>query len=118
MKPITDIATFLKRFNNFKDAEIRSIEILSATTIKIIFATQDAARGYDWLTIELEFSGVIDAKIIEESKLNYVDMQDGISLYQEDKKVGFSIGEYKMSTLQDSVSYILASSVKYNEGQF
>lgn len=118
MKPITNIETFLKRFNNFKDAEFRSIEILSATTIKIIFATQDEARAFDWLTIEFEFSGVLDAKIVEDSKLAYVDMENGISLIKEDSKIGFSIGEYNMSNIQDSVSYVIASNVKYNEGQF
>jgi len=118
MKPITNLDTFLKRFNNFIDAEFRSIEVISATTMKIIFATQDEARGFDWLTIELEFSGITDAQLLEDSKLSLVDMQDGITLLDEDSKIAFSIGKYNMSSVTDSICYIKASSLKYNEGQF
>ena len=118
MKPITDTKTFLKRFNNFSNAEFRSIEVLSATSMKIIFATQDEARAFDWLTIELEFTGIFDAKLLDDSKLSFVDMENGITLIQEDSKVGFCIGEYTIKSLKDSICYILSSSVKYNEGQF
>ena len=118
MKPITNIETFLKRFNHFKDAEFRSLEILSPTAMKIVFATQDEARAFDWLTIEFEITGIIDAKILEDSKLRLVDMQDGISLLKEDTKLTLCIGQYNMATIQDSISYIIASDIKYNEGQF
>ena len=118
MKPITDIKTFLKRFNNFVNAEFRSIEIISATSMKIIFATQDEARAFDWLTIELEFTEIFDAKLLDDSKLSFIDMDSGITLLQEDNKVGFCIGKYNMNTLKDSICYILSSNVKYTEGQF
>jgi len=119
MKPITNIESFLERFNNFKDAEFRSLEVSSATSMKIIFATQDAARAFDWLTIELEFSGVSDAKLLDENRLAHVDMEDGITLLSTQSGVSFAIGKYKsQSAIKDSISYIIANSVKYHEGQF
>jgi len=118
MKPITDIDTFLKRFNNFIDAEFRSIEIISATTMKITFATQDEARAFDWLSIDLEFSGITDAKLLDDSKLSFVDMQDGITLLNENGNTAFGIGKYTISSITDSICYIKASTLKYKEGQF
>ena len=119
MKPITNISEFLGRFDNFKNAEFRSIEILSATSMKLIFATQDSARSFDWLTIELEFSGVSDAKLLDESKLTLVDMEDGISLISSHESFAFGIGNYtNSSSITDSICYILANSLKYHEGQF
>ena len=119
MKPITNIDTFLERFNYFKDADFRSIEVISASSMKLIFATQDSARAFDWLTIELEFSGVSDAKLLNENKLAHVNMEDGITLISDKSGVGFAIGNYKSQTsIIDSISYIVASSVKYNESQF
>jgi len=119
MKPITNIESFLERFNNFKDAEFRSVEVISATSMKITFATQDAARAFDWLTIELEFSGVNDAKLLDEKRIGLVDMQDGITLLSSQNNIGFAIGNYKsLSSIKDSISYIVASSIKYNEGPF
>lgn len=119
MKPITNIDTFLERFNSFKDAEFRSIEVNSATSMKLIFATQDSARAFDWLTIELEFSGVSDAKLLDESQLSFVAMSDGVSLLSKDNTISFAIGYYSTDiSAKDSICYIIASSVKYQEGPF
>ncbi len=119
MKPITNLKDFLERFDNFKDAEFRTIEVLSATSMKIVFATQDRARAFDWLCIELEFSEVSDAKLLDAGKLTHVDMSDGVSLIKESDSVGFSIGSYgNLSSLKDSICYIIASNVKYNEAPF
>ena len=119
MKPITNIKEFLERFDNFKDAEFRTIEVLSATNMKIVFATQDRARAFDWLTIELELNGVNDARLLDEAKLSHVDMSDGISLIKESDSIGFCIGEYKtLDSVKDSICYIVSSSIKYNEGPF
>ncbi len=119
VKPITNINEFLKRFDNFKDAEFRSIEVVSPTSMQLTFATQDRARDFDWLTIALEFSGISDAKLLDANKLAHIDMQDGITLISKDKGIAFGIGEYKSQTsIIDSVCYILSTSVKYSEGQF
>lgn len=108
----------LERFEYFKDAEFRSVEIVSPTQIKLTFAVQDKARAYDWITMEFSFSGVSDAKLIENSKLNFIDMQDGITILK-DKVFAFTIGEYNSITnMKDSIFYIIADNIKQTQGQF
>jgi len=119
VKPITNIKEFLERFDSFKDAEFRSVEVLSATSMKIVFATQDRARAFDWLCIELEFNGVSDARLLDAAKLAHIDMSDGITLIKESDTVGFGIGDYNnITTIKDSISYIVAANIKYNEAPF
>ena len=121
MRPLlkNDLESFLKRFGNFIDAEFRSIEIITPTTIKITLAAQDGARGFDWITLEMEFSGVSDARLLESSKLPYIDMSDGITLIFADNCFGIGIGAYdNFSAITNSACHIKASSLKYAEGSF
>ena len=88
MKPllVKDLQSFLKRFGDFVDSEFRHVEIVSQSTINIILAGQDSARGFDWVTVEFEFSGIDDARVLDNSKLSHVDMSEGISIINEDDK--------------------------------
>jgi len=121
MKPLshTQLSTFTKRFDNFKDAELRSVEIISPLTIKLTLATQDSTRAYDWITVSLEFNGVQDARLLEESQLSYVDMSQGASLIYDENLFAFGISEcYNISSIKNSSLYLIAESLKYEEGQF
>jgi len=121
MKPLLakDLPNFLSRFGNFVDAEIRSINVLSPTTIKIVIACQDTRRGFDWLTISLEYYNIIDTKLIENTKLPLVNMSDGVSLVYEDGSYAFGVGKYNnLSGIKSAVSYIISSTLKYEEGLF
>jgi len=109
----------LKRFNNFKDAEFRSLEIISPLNIKLTFAVQDAAREHDWITLTLNFNLVSDAKLLENSHLSFLDMSDGVTLLEDGTRFAFGVGEcYNIATLQTAPLYIIASSLKYEEGSF
>ena len=109
----------LTRFDSFKDAEFRSLEILSPLEIEATFAVQDSARAFDWITITLQFSGVSDARLIDGNKIAYIDMSEGISIIKEDNFIAFGIGEcYNSSTIKNSSCYIIAKSLKYFEGSF
>lgn len=117
--PKNSLEGFLKRFDYFRDSELRSIEVISSSSLKITLAAQDSARGFDWITVTFEFSGVSDAKIIEESKLIHVDLNQGITLLFEDDMYAFMVGAYnKLSDAQSSICYIKSSSLKYQEGSF
>jgi len=121
MKPLLakDLALFMQRFDNFKDGEFRSLEVISPLSMKLIFAVQDAAKEFDWITLELEFEGVSDAKLLDASKLHLIDMSDGVNIINEEKRYAFGIGDYKnITNIKDSISYIIASSVKYKENSF
>ena len=121
MKPLqpTQLSTFTKRFDNFKDAELRSVKVISPLTIRLTVAVQDSARAHDWITVSFEFNGVQDAKLLEESQLSYVDMNQGGSLIYDENLFAFGISEcYNISTIKNSSLYLIAESLKYEEGPF
>ena len=106
-KPLTNTKEFLKRFNNFKDGEFRSIEIISPTTIIITLAGQDEARGFDWISVKLELNGINDARLIDNTKLSLVDMGDGISIVAAENRYILAISKYNT-----------ISTIKYEEKSF
>ncbi len=109
----------LARFNNFKDVEFRSLEVLSPLEINATFAVQDAARAHNWITITLKFSGVSDARLVESNKISFIDLSDGISIIKDEKLIAFGIGEcYNIENIKNSSCYICANSFKYEEGNF
>ena len=109
----------LERFGNFKDAEFRFIEITSPTQIKLTLAVQDAARDFDWITLELDFINVTDARLLEENRLQFIDMSDGTSLLHKNKEFAFGIGAcYNIQAIKNSTLYIISKELKYKEGQF
>jgi len=109
----------LARFDNFKGAEFRSLEILSPLEINATFAVQDAARAHDWITLTLKFIGVNDARLVDGRKISFIDLEDGISILKDDKLIAFGLGEcYNIGTIKNSSCYIIANSFKYEEGIF
>lgn len=119
MKPLTNLETFLQRFNNFKDGEFRSIEVISPTTMKITLAGQDEGRAYDWVSVQLEFSGISDARLLEDTKLPLLDMNEGISLFTENSTIYFGLGDCSSSSSVKNASiFLVSSTVKYEEGTF
>ena len=121
MKPILakDLKKFIERFDNFKDGELRSIDVISPTTMSITLAGQDNAREFDWISMTFEFSGVSDARLLQNNKLSLVDMNDGINVIYEDDKFAFGIGDYDtISSTKNSTCYIVCSTLKYKEGMF
>ncbi|QOP42314.1 hypothetical protein [Sulfurimonas marina] len=121
MKPLTQtgLTEFLERFENFKGAELRSVEVINPFEIKVVLATQDKARAFDWITIELLFSEVEAANLVEDNQLNFIDMENGASIIYEENKFAFGIGEcYNISTIKSSSLYLISNTLKYQEGQF
>lgn len=119
MKPLTNTKEFLKRFDNFKHGEFRSIEVISPTTIVVTLAGQDRAREFDWLGMKLEFNSVSDARILENDKLLLIDMSDGISIINENNRFAFGIGIcYNISNIKTSTCHIECLNIKYKEISF
>ena len=121
MKPLLakDLESFLKRFDNFRDGEFRSIEVLSPTTIVVTFAGQDSAKEFDWISVDFEFSGIDGAKLLDNKKLSFVDMSDGVSIINEDEIFSFGIGDCNnIQSIKNSTCHIISTSVKYRQGSF
>lgn len=119
MKPLQNIETFLKRFNYFRDGEFRSVTIINPTTILVTLAGQDEALAYDWKSVLIEFSGVVDAKLLVDTQYPLLDMSNGISLIQDDNAIAFGVDECRtVASIKTSSCYIEATTLKYEENAF
>lgn len=121
MKPLLakNLQSFLERFDNFKDGEFRSIEVISPTTMLVTFAGQDSGREFNWVSVKFEFSEVSEARLLENTKLSFVDMSEGISITYDDDKFAFGIGEsYNISSTKNSICHMICSNMKYQESEF
>lgn len=107
---VKELPNFLERFGNFVDGEFRNINIISPTSINLTFSAQDKNRGFDWLSINFEFSAVSDASLLDNSNLAHVDMSDGLIIEIVNKQFRLSI--------QNSTFFIKSSALKYEEAQF
>jgi hypothetical protein len=121
MKPLPSNKTkeLLTRIDRAIDGEIRSVIMNSATNFTIELSVQDKNRGNDWINVAFEIDGVSDARLIEDSKLPFVDMSEGITIVIEDGRCGLGIGEYSsVEALKDAILYLTGLSVKYEERPF
>ena len=121
MKPLLakELTNFTKRFSDFINCEIRSLEIVTSTTIKLSLATQDESREFDWISLNFEFNSVSDAKLIDESKFNLLDTSEGVSIIYDKDSFAFAIGNYKnISGIKNAIIFVIASNIKYEENKF
>ncbi|WP_297441142.1 hypothetical protein [Sulfurimonas sp.] len=109
----------LDRFDNFKDAQLRLVEVVSPSHIKVTLGVQDKARDFDWISLTLEFTGIVDARLPKENQLEFIDMSDGVSILKDDNKFVFAIGAcYNISTIKNSIFYIISTDLKSYESPF
>ena len=117
MKPLSknDLPAFLERFDKLSGGELLSITALSPTSFKIVLTVQDKNRAFDWVNLDMELSGVNDAKLLDDSTLKAVDMQEGanIAFTNDGIEVGFGSDEYLSSPL-----HLRAEVLKYEEKNF
>ena len=121
MKPLnkSQLKNFTDRFDNFKESQIRSFKIISPIQVQLELAVQDSAREFNWITLELLFSDITDAKLIEDEKLHLLDLNDGISIINSENQFAFALGEcYNISTIKNSIFYIISNNIKYKESSF
>ena len=121
MRPlhVNEINKFLSRFEKFVDAQIREVTIKSPTVIELKCSVQDSALEFDWIDLCFELSNVSDARVVENSKLSYLDMNEGLSIIYEDNKFALCYGNYNsLENAKDSTFYIICQSIKYEELPF
>lgn len=121
MKPlhVNSLKEFLARFESFAGSEIKAITIQSPTVMSVRISVQDSGRGFDWIDVNLECSNVSDAKLLEESKLSFLDMQEGVNIFFDEKKYVLSYGNYcDIKSAKDSLFYIICDSIKFEELPF
>ena len=118
MKPLSPslLPSFLERFDNFKNAELQDITILSATSIEVHLFLQDSQRNFNWIDLYLLFEDVTDAKLPDESKLNYIDSSEGFLLLHQNKQFLWSCEQdQSLIGTKNALCYIIANSIKTKE---
>jgi hypothetical protein len=121
MKPLSAsmTETFYQRFDRAINGELQTLTILSPTTMILRLSVQDEARAFDWIDLELEISGVSDARIIEEKQLSFLDMSEGISILFEEDEVIVCVGDYVgFEAAINAPLFIRGSALKYQENTF
>lgn len=121
MKPLLakDIKTFLDRFENFEDCEIKDIQIISPVKVIITFALQDKAREFNWINLDIEFNDIEDAKLLDASILHLIDLNEGITIAHIDNAFVFCVGKcYNISQIKNSICYLICKNLKYCEKVF
>ncbi len=121
MKPlhVSELNNFLSRFQRFIGSEIKTITLKSPTVIEVSVSVQDAARQYDWIDLVFELSNVSNALLMENSKLAYLDMSEGITVIVSAKEAIFCYGDYvSHESAKDSPLHIFAQSIKFKELPF
>ncbi len=107
-----EIDTLLKKYNNFKYEQIRSIEQLPDSSKVVTLVVQDD-DGEDVNTVKLEFTNIKDSKILVNDVLSFLDMTSGITLIKENNLYGFAIGSgTAMLHVHNAPLYIVSSDIK------
>ena len=110
-----EINTLLEKYDNFKDAQIRSIKPLSDTSKVLTIVVQDD-DGEDLNTVEIEFNNITNSQILDNSVLSFMDMGFGISIIKEHDLYGFALGKgTAMLHVLNAPLYIVASDIKIEE---
>lgn len=109
------INALLEKFNNFKDAQIRSVEHLSDSSKVLTLVVQDD-DGEDVNTFEMTFSDINDSRILVNDVLPFLDMMSGITILKENNLYGFAVGSAgAMLNIHNAPFYIVASDIEIKE---
>lgn len=109
------IDSLLEKYDNFKDAQIRSIDTTSDDSKIITLVVQDD-DGEDIQRVKIEFINIHNSKILINSVLAFLDMMSGISIIKEHNLYGFAIGKSNaMTNIENSPLYIIASDIRFEE---
>lgn len=110
-----EINTLLEKYNNFKDAQIRSIQPLSDTSKVVTLVVQDD-DGEDLNTVKIEFDNIKDSRILQNSVLSYLDTGFGVTIIKEHGLYGFALGSGSaMLHVHNAPLYIVSSDIKIEE---
>lgn len=114
---VSTLTPLLTRIDDARDGQIRSLILLSSSTLQIVFSVQDVARDYDWIEIVFQVNGVTDAKLVSDAVLPTLDMSEGITLELEATCCALAIGNYR-GRAHEAPLYILGTSLGYQERPF
>ncbi len=109
----------LTRIDKATNSELISITMNTPQNFTLELSVQDKNRGYDWINIAFEIDSIVDAKLIDDEKLAFVDMEEGISILFDEEQCGIGVGNYKsIDALKSAPLYFIGKSLKYEERSY
>ncbi|MBN2817100.1 MAG: hypothetical protein JXQ67_10485 [Campylobacterales bacterium] len=112
MEKITPI---LEKYNNFKDAQIRSVRNLTDDSKVVTIVLQDD-DGEDLNSVEVTFTGITRSRILENSVLSLLDMMSGVSIIKEHDLYGFALGRgTAMLHVHNAPFFIVSNGISIEE---
>ncbi len=109
------IHSLLEKYNNFKDAQIRSVHNLSETSKTITIAVMDD-DGQDISSVEITFNDIKKSRILDGSVLAFLDMMSGVSIIKEHDLYGFALGSgTAMLHVHNAPMFVVASEISVQE---
>jgi len=109
------INTLLEKYDNFRGAQLRSIQQLPDSTKIVTIVLQDD-DGEDLNSVDLKFNDINNSKILIDSVLSYLDMMSGITIIKEHNLYGFAVGRGdSMLYVHSAPLFIVASDINIEE---
>lgn len=109
------IDALLEKYNNFKFAQIRSIEYISDSSKVLTLIVQDD-DGKDIDSIKVRFSNIKNSRILVNDVLPFLDMMSGITIIKENDLYGFAVGNASaMLHVHSAPLYIISSDINIEE---
>lgn len=122
MKPLTTAASaaaLCERILNGEGAMLRSLTVNGPTSASLTLSVQDKQRGFDWIDLTFEMSGMNDARLVGDTQLDFIDTDEGITVLFEEGLWGIGIGRYgSLEALKSAPLYLVGASLKYEEAPF
>ena len=110
-----NINILLEKYDNFRDAQIRSVKNLSDSSKVVTIVLQDD-DGEDLNSVNIEFNDIKQSRILEGSVLAFLDLMSGVSIIKEHDLYGFAIGSGTvMLHVHNAPLFIVASEIKIEE---
>ena len=110
-----EINSLLKKYDNFRAAQLRTIQQLPDSSKIITIVVQDD-DGEDINTVKLTFNNINNSHILVDSVLPYLDMMSGISIIKEHDLYGFAVGRGDtMFYVHSAPLFIVASDITIEE---
>lgn len=110
-----EIDALLEKYNNFKFAQIRSVQNLTDSSKLLTLVIQDD-DGEDVSSVKITFSNINDSRVLVNDVLPFLDMMSGITLIKENDLYGFSVGSANaMLNVHSAPMYIISSDIEIEE---
>jgi hypothetical protein len=122
VKPLATAASaavLCERILNGEGAMLRSLTVDGPASASLTLSVQDKQRGFDWIDLTFEMSGMNDARLVEDSQLDFIDTDEGLTVLFEGGLWGIGIGRYgSLEALKSAPLYFIGTSLKYGEAPF